>query len=69
MLSRIRKEKGLSQSELSELTGISLRTIQSYESETRDINKASAETIYLLSQALGTSMETIICTERIRKKK
>jgi transcriptional regulator with XRE-family HTH domain len=68
MLAQKRREKGLSQSQLADITGISLRTLQAYESETRNINKAAAENVYLLAQALDTSMEEILCTERIRKK-
>lgn len=68
MLAQKRRKKGLSQSQLADITGISLRTIQAYESETRDINKAAAENVYLLAQALDTSMEEILCTERIGKK-
>lgn len=68
MLAQKRRKKGLSQSQLADITGISLRTIQAYESETRNINKAAAENVYLLAQALDTSMEEILCTERIGKK-
>lgn len=68
MLAQKRRKKGLSQSQLADITGISLRTLQAYESETRDINKAAAENVYLLAQALDTSMEEILCTERIGKK-
>lgn len=68
MLVQKRRKKGLSQSQLADITGISLRTLQAYESETRDINKAAAENVYLLAQALDTSMEEILCTERIGKK-
>lgn len=68
MLSETRKKKGLSQAELARITGISLRTIQSYESGVRDINKASAQTVYLLAQALGTSIENLLHSERIGEK-
>lgn len=68
MLAQKRRKKGLSQSQLADITGISLRTLQAYESETRDINKAAAENVYLLAQTLDTSMEEILCTERIGKK-
>lgn len=68
MLSEARKKKGLSQAELARITGISLRTIQAYESGVRDVNKASAQTVYLLAQALGTSIENLLQTERIGRK-
>ena len=48
------------QKELSERSGVSLRSIQMYEQRNKDINKASAETIYRLSKALGCNMEDLI---------
>jgi len=60
MLADIRKNKGLSQSQLSELSGVSVRMIQYYEQGIKDINKTSAETIYHLTQALNCRMEDLI---------
>ena len=51
-LKRIRKSAGLSQSQLAELASIPVRTLQQYEQRQKDINKAQAEYLFLLSRAL-----------------
>lgn len=59
-LKRIRKIYGYSQSELAKSSGVSLRSIQMYEQRNKNINKASAETLFALSKSLGCSMEDLI---------
>lgn len=59
-LRRIRTAYGCSQSELAERSGVGLRSIQMYEQRNKDINKASADTLYRLSIALGCTMEDLI---------
>lgn len=59
-LKRIRSAYGCSQSELATLSGVSLRSIQMYEQKNKDINKASVETVFRLSKALGCQMEDLI---------
>ncbi len=59
-LKRIRVSYGCSQMELSKLSGVSLRSIQMYEQRRKNINKASAETIYCLAKALGCTVEDLI---------
>ena len=59
-LRRIRNTYGLTQAELAEVSGVSLRSIQMYEQRNKNINKASAETIYALAKALGCPMENLI---------
>lgn len=56
----LRLGRGLSQRELSEQTGINLRTIQNYEQGASDLNKAEAITIWRLSEALGCTMDNLI---------
>ena len=51
-LTRLRISSGLSQSELAERSGVSIRIIQAYEQRMRDINKAQFATIADLAQAL-----------------
>ncbi|MCR4900904.1 MAG: helix-turn-helix transcriptional regulator [Treponema sp.] len=51
-LQKIRKARGLTQKELSELSGVSLRMIQLYEQRQNDINQASGQTINNLSRVL-----------------
>jgi DNA-binding transcriptional regulator YiaG len=59
-LKRIRKLAGLTQNELAAQSGIPLRTIQQYEQRQKDINKAQAEYLILLSKALHCSAEELI---------
>ena len=51
-LYKLRKARGLTQNELAELSGVSLRMIQLYEQRQNDINKASGKTINDLARAL-----------------
>ena len=59
-LKRIRTIYGITQNELAERSGVSLRSIQMYEQRNKNINKASIETIYRIANVLGCSMEDII---------
>lgn len=59
-LKRKRKQVGLSQSELAELSGIPVRTIQQYEQRQKNINKAQVEYLFKLSSALGCNVECLI---------
>ena len=51
-LKRLRNKAGLTQNELSSLTGIPVRTIQQYEQKQKDINGARSEYLILLARAL-----------------
>ena len=62
-LKLLRQQNGLSQKELAELSGVPLRTIQQYEQRQKSINKAQAEYLDMLSNALNCSIEQLI--ERI----
>lgn len=59
-LKHIRSAYGYTQSELAKASTVSLRSIQMYEQRNKDINKASADTIYSLAKALGCAMEDLI---------
>ena len=59
-LKRIRESRGLSQSELSTLSGVKLRSIQMYEQKGNDIDKAQAQTLYKLSRVLGCNIEDLL---------
>ena len=59
-LQRIRKQAGLSQSQLAELSEVSLRMIQKYETGERNINNASAVTVYKLAQTLKVNVEDLL---------
>ena len=62
-LKLLRQQNGLSLKELAELSGVPLRTIQQYEQRQKSINKAQAEYLDMLSNALNCSIEQLI--ERI----
>ena len=47
-----RQNTGLTQRELAELAGVPVRTIQQYEQRQKNINKAQAEYLVMLAQAL-----------------
>ena len=59
-LKRIRTTYGFTQAELAERSGVSLRSIQMYEQRNKNINKASADSMYSLAKALGCTMEDLI---------
>lgn len=61
-LKRIREEKNVSQAKLSEATGISLRSIQAYEQNQRDINKVQGATLLTLANALDCKIEDLLET-------
>jgi DNA-binding transcriptional regulator YiaG len=59
-LKRIREAVGLTQSQLSEASGVNVRMIQYYEQGFKDINGASALTVYRLAEALGTTVGELL---------
>ena len=56
----LRQNAGLSQRELSELSGVPVRTIQQYEQRQKSINKAQAEYLMALSKVLYCEMEALM---------
>lgn len=59
-LKRIRTAYGCTQAALAEQSGTTLRSIQMYEQRRKDINKASAETLYRIAKTLGCTIEDLI---------
>lgn len=55
-----RIERNMSQKQLAEASGVSIRMIQYYEQGKNDINKAEALTVYRLAQALDCGMENML---------
>lgn len=55
-----RRQAGLSQKELADLSGIPLRTIQQYEQRQKNINKAQVEYLVRLSKTLYCEVECLI---------
>lgn len=59
-LKRFRHIAGLSQRELAERSGVSLRTIQQYEQRKKNINKARVDTLLPLSVALYCEIRDLL---------
>ncbi|WP_296013744.1 helix-turn-helix transcriptional regulator [uncultured Treponema sp.] len=55
-----RQTAGFSQKELSEISGVPLRTIQQYEQGQKNINSAKAETVLKLAKVLECSAEDLM---------
>ena len=64
-LRRIRTAYGDTQAEVSKRSGVSLHSSLMYEQRNKDINKASAATLYRLTKVLGCTMEDLIETSQI----
>lgn len=59
-LKTLRKASGLTQAELAQRSGVSLRSIQSYEQRYLDISKAETRVVNHLAKVLGCTMEDLI---------
>lgn len=59
-LQTLRKAIGLSQKELSEKSGVTLRMIQQYEQRAKNINKATASNLIALARTLGCKAEDLL---------
>lgn len=65
MLKEQRQKAGLSQSQLSEKSGIKTRTIQNYEQGEKDINHARLHTLASLAIALDCRISEILDNEEL----
>lgn len=59
-LEKARREAGLTRKKLSELSGVSLRTLECYEQGKNNINVANVQTVLALARALKVPMEKIL---------
>ena len=59
-LKEIRENRGYTQKELSELSGVSLRTLQKYESGERDLLKAEVGAVIALADALEVTVYELL---------
>ena len=59
-LQTVRKAINLSQKDLSDKSGVTLRMIQQYEQRAKDINKATASNLFALAKALGCKAEDLL---------
>lgn len=60
MLRKLRTYAGLSQRELSEMSGVALRQIQLFEQGERDISKAQIGTVLSLAKELHCDVEKLL---------
>jgi hypothetical protein len=58
-LKTLRRFRGMTQEELAKETGITSRTIMSYENDVEKLRKASYDTIDKLANALSVSVDDI----------
>ena len=59
-LARLRKNNGLSQSQLAKAANISVRSIQLYEQKQTDINNAQHNHLKALSKVLGCKIDDLL---------
>ena len=59
-LEKARREAGISRKKLSEISGVSFRSLECYEQRKNDFNEASIKTVRRLAKALGVPIEAII---------
>ena len=59
-LSEIRRARGFTQQQLSDVSGVTLRMIQLYEQRQNDISKAQVNVVISLANALGCQVEDLI---------
>ena len=55
-----RLERGLSQSELSKISGVNLRTLKAYEQNKIALESVQAGTLYLLARTLNCTIEDLL---------
>lgn len=65
-LKALRKQNKMTQEELATLTNISIRTLQDYEQNRKDLYKASINTLLKLSWTLNTPIKNIIDTKSLK---
>lgn len=64
-LKKLRDNKMISQQQLADISGVSIRMIQKYEQGDKDITKASVTTVYKLAKALEVSIYELMGWEEI----
>lgn len=62
-LQKLRIDSGLSQSQLANKAGLSVRTLQVYEQGQREVSHARIDVILKLCIALGCEMDDLLCPE------
>lgn len=63
-----RVEKGWSQSELANISGVNIKTLRLYEQREEPLNSAKLKTLCALCIALGCRIEDILESEELKEK-
>lgn len=66
-LKRMRVSKGFTQQDLSDLSGINIKSIAVYEQNPEKMNKASLESAANLADCLGCMIEDLVEPQYIKK--
>ena len=59
-LEKARRGAGLTRKKLSDLSGVSIRSLECYEQRKNDINIANVKTVRALANAIGCPIEKIL---------
>lgn len=62
-IKELREQAGISRPKLAELSGVNVRTLESYEQGKKDINGAKLKTILKICKALNCRIEDILDDE------
>lgn len=64
-LKELRMLKGLSQEQLAEKSGVTVRMIRAYEQGTKNIHGAKLKTLMMLAQTLDVAVHELLSDEQI----
>ena len=67
-LKKVRIIKGFTQEELSQLSGVNIKSITLYEQCPEKLLNASVNTVYNLSQSLGCDIQDILNKDYLKEK-
>lgn len=67
-LQEVRKQAGMSQSELAEASGVKVRTIQEYEYGRRKLDNAGIDTLLGIAEALKVPMSALLEDAQLAEK-
>lgn len=59
-ISQLRRQRGLTQGELAQLVGVTVKSIQAYEQRINSLNRATAETVMRIARVLGCTIDDLL---------
>jgi len=60
MLEKLRRKRNMTRQDLSDKSGVSLRTIEAYEQGSKDLSKSQVNILNFLADALGTRIPALV---------